>query len=683
MSNAYYPNLFSELKVRGKTYRNRIQTAPTMFAQACFMPDISENVMRMVEKRAAGGAAAVCVGEVGVNSKEGSCFNLVPTDYSVHSGKFFDAACEYADRIKRHGALAFAEFSHEGKDANQLAFNAIWGGENGKDSDHVAYGPVDEVRPDGGVVKAFDEESMQSLCDDLEKCCGFMKAAGFDGVLLHGGHGFLIQQFISPLFNKRTDEYGGSIENRAKFPIRLFEAMRKGLGEDMILEMRLSAEDRLPGGMTIDDVVEFAKLIDGKIDVFQVSCGIKLMGNRTNTFSDMYDVHGVNVEYARKIKAVMKKTKVAVVGGLNNPDQCEEIISSGAADLVVFGRQAFADPDFANKAASGHADDIRRCVRCFQCYPGAPEHETDVDIFHDLSPEESAKASSPASMGKCAINPHSNFALYEDRMPKPEASRNVLIVGGGPAGMQAAITAKERGHHVTLVEKSGRLGGIVNFTDYDDCKTDLHNFKNLLVREAEEAADDLRLNTEVTADLIAEVKPDAVILAIGAYEAPLPVKGGERMMKILDVYQENPQIGKKVVIIGGGNSGCETGILLTESDKDVTVLEMADRLSPACMGCYRVSMIDEMDKRGVKYFTGIRCTEVTEEGVKAADKEGKELFYPADTVINACGMKSNPTEEIEKLCAGIPVIKKIGDCSHVGKVGDAVSAGHIAALEIV
>lgn len=681
MSNEYYPNLFSEMTVRGNIYRNRIQTAPTMFAQACFMPDIAENVFNMIEKRAAGGAAAVCVGEVGVNSKEGSCFNLVPQDYAVHEGPFFDAASQYAARIHKHGALAFAEFSHEGQDANQLAFNALWGGADGSE-DHVAYGPVDMVRPDGGVVKAFDEESMQALCDDMEKCCAFMRAAGFDGVLLHGGHGFLIQQFISPLFNKRTDEYGGSIENRAKFPIRLFEAMRKGLGEEGILEMRLSAEDKLPGGMTINDVVGFAKLIDGKIDVFQVSCGIKLMGNKTNTFSDMYDIHGVNVEFARQIKAVMNTTKVAVIGGINSPELGEEIISSGAADLIVLGRQSFADPDFAKKARSGHACDIRRCVRCFQCYPGAPEHPTDIDIFHDLSPEEAQKASSPASMGKCAINPHSNFALYEDKMPKPEASRSVLIVGGGAAGMQAAITAKERGHHVTLVEKSDKLGGIVNFTDYDDCKEDLHNFKNLLVREATEAADELLLNTEVTEDLISRLEPDQVLLAVGSHEAALPIPGNERMMKILDVFTDDPKIGDRVVLIGGGNSGCETGIMLTESGKDVTVLEMGERLSPACTGCYRNAMIDEMDKRGVKYFTSIRCTEVTEDGVKAVDKEGNEIFYEADTVINACGMKANDTEEIIRLCGNIPV-KKIGDCEHIGKVGDAVSAGHMAALEIL
>lgn len=678
--NEYFPNLFSEMTIRNHTYRNRIQTAPTMFAQACFMPDISENVMRMVENRARGGAAAVCVGEVGVNAREGSCFNLEPTDYAVHSGKFFDAAREYAHRIKQHGALAFAEFSHEGKDANQLAFNALWGGVDAA-SDHVAYGPVDEVRPDGGVVKAFDKASMEELCQDMEKCTSFMKAAGFDGVLLHGGHGFLIQQFVSPLFNTRTDEYGGSMENRARFPIRIFEAMRRGMGEDMILELRLSAEDKLPGGMTIDDVVEFAKLIDGKIDVFQVSCGIKLLGNRTNTFSDMYDIHGVNVEFARKIKAVMKKTKVAVIGGLNSPEQCEEIIASGAADLVVLGRQAFADPEFARKAETGRAEEIRRCVRCFQCYPGAPEHETDVDIFHDLSPEEAAKATSPASMGKCAINPHSNLGLYEDRLPKPEASRRVLIVGGGMAGMQAAITASERGHQVTLIEKEDRLGGIINFTDHDACKEDLCNFKNVLTGEVKRKVSDIRLGQCLTSALMQEVKPDIVLLCVGSVPGKIPLPGRERMTDAIDVYADLDHQGGRIVIIGGGNTGCETGITLAETGRDVTVLEMGSRMAPECAGCYRTAMMDEMDKRKVRYETDTVCREITADGV-CAERKGEEVFYPADTVINACGMKARDTGELEAICGTVPFVK-VGDCRQVGKVGSAISDAHMAALQII
>lgn len=676
-----YPNLFSPLTIRGHVYRNRIQTAPTMFAHAAFIPEVSENIFRLWEKRAAGGAAVVCVGEVGVNDKEGATFNLVKTDYSVHSGPFFDVAKEYAARIKKHGALAFAELCHEGQEANPVAFGRIWGDGSPSVSDHAAYGPVDLIRPDGGVVKAFDADSMASTCRDLETCAAFIRAAGFDGILFHGGHGFVVQQFISPLFNQRTDEFGGSMENRAKFPLMMFDALRRGMGPDMILELRMSAEDHLPGGMTDEDVKEFARLIDGKIDVLHVSTGIKWIGNRTGTFSDMYDAHGLNLDHAHKIKSVLTKTKISVVGGLNDPDLCENAIASGAADLVVFGRQAFADPEFPNKAACGKADRIRRCVRCFHCYPGIKEHETDIDIFTDLSPEEAAKAASPAAMGNCAINPESNLALYPDRMPRPIHQRKVLVIGGGVAGMQAAITATERGHKVVLVEKSDRLGGTLNFTDYDELKQDLNNFKNVLVTEASESAE-VRLNCEADADLIAEIAPDHIIIANGCEPRTIPIPGVETTINALSAYSEADRIGRRVVIIGGGMAGCETGLFLRHLGHDVLLLEMLPRLAPEVTGYYRVSMIDEMDKRGVTYLTETKCEKITIEGVYALDKNGAEQFYPADTVVLSVGMKSADTAALTALCGSIPYTL-VGDCETVGNVATCVSSGYMAAMNIL
>ena len=674
-----FPHLFSPLEIRGHVYRNRIETAPTMFAHAAFIPDISKNIYRMIEDRAAGGAAAVCIGETGINNKEGSSLSLVPTDYHIHSGPFFDVCCKYVELIHKHGALAFAEFCHEGQDANQLAFTKLWGG--GADmGDHVAYGPVDMIRPDGGVVKAFDEASMDNLCADLEVAAKFVKAAGYDGILLHGGHGFIIQQFVSPLFNTRTDEYGGSIANRAKFPIKIFEALRRGMGEDMILELRMSGEDGLPGGMTDDDVAAFAHEIDGKIDVFHVSTGLKLKGNRTGTFSDMYDLHGLNVEHARKIKAQMAKTKVAVIGGLNSPEHCEEIIASGAADLVSIGRQAFADTEFANKAACGHSADIRRCVRCFRCYPGVAEHPTDIDIF-DLPPEQAAKASAPSSMGHCSINPKSNLGFCADDLPKPEQSRNVLVIGGGVAGMQAAITAAERGHQVTLVDRSDRLGGILNFTDYDEDKVDLRNFKDLMIREVS-ACSKVLLNQEADQALIDTVAPDHIIIATGSSPKVPPIPGTELAIQALDTYSPDCAIGQRVVIIGGGSTACETGLNLRAQGHDVTILGRNPRLAPETTGYYRVSMIDELDKRGIAYLVSTACTSIEADGVHAKNAVGEDVVYPADTIVLCTGMQANDTSALEALCGSIPHTC-IGDCVKADNVATATSTAYEAALNIL
>ena len=323
-----------------------------------------------------------------------------------------------------------------------------------------------------------------------------MMAAGFDGILLHGGHGFLFQEFISPHFNTRTDKYGGSMENRARFPLKVLKALRDAAGEDMILELRVSAEDGLPGGMTIDDCVEFCKLIDGKVDIIHVSNGLKWVGYRTHTMTSMYDAHGYNAPFAEAIKKAVRQSKVAVIGGINSPELAEDIIASGKADLVVLGRQAFADPEFPNKAASGREDLIRRCVRCFHCYPGAyREHETELPL-EEFVPFVLPKMLSV--VGQCAINPISNFHINSEDFAVPAGSRRVLVVGGGVAGMQAAITASERGHKVTLAERSGVLGGILNFTDHDVNKGDLRLFKDVLIREVEAKGIAVHLNTEVT-----------------------------------------------------------------------------------------------------------------------------------------------------------------------------------------
>ncbi len=274
------------------------------------------------------------------------------------------------------------------------------------------------------------------------------------------------------------------MENRSRFPLRVLGALREAGGEDMILELRFSAEDGVAGGMTIDDTVEFCRLIDGKVDIIHVSNGLKWIGARTHQFTTMYDAHGFNAPFAERIKKAVTTSKVAVIGGINSPELAEQIITKGQADFVILARQAFADPEFPNKAATGREDLIRRCVRCFHCYPGGfPEHETELPFAEFMA---WVRPKLLAQVGQCAINPLTNFHIDPEQYPEPAGSRKVLVVGGGVAGMQAAITASERGHRVTLAEKiRGVLGGTLNFTDHDAYKTDLRNFKNVLIREIE------------------------------------------------------------------------------------------------------------------------------------------------------------------------------------------------------
>ena len=670
MSN--YTALLSPLNIRGHHYKNRIISAPTLFAHSVFIPEIRENVFRMVEKRAKGGCAEVPTGEICFNFEEGICAFVEPFDYNDTESYEFKSFQEYARRIKENGAVAMIEFCHEAGRAETKP-------------PYVPYGPSAFLREDGVQVHEMTEEIMDKICKDLRTAIRFMKKAGFDGVLFHGGHGFIFQQFISPWTNHRTDEYGGSMENRARFPMRMLREMREEMGEDMVLELRISAQDGVEGGMTIDDLVEFCKIIDGMADIIQISNGLKWAGNRTYTFTDMYDAHGHNVQYAAKVKAAVTKSKVAVIGGINSPEFANQVIAEGKTDFVVMGRQMYADPEFANKVAAGKPETIRRCVRCFQCYPGTKEHETDLPFEVRFTEEEKLRIFNPASMGRCAINPHSNFRLYEEQYPLPESPKKVLVVGGGVAGLQAALSAAERGNQVILAEATDELGGVLNFTEKDPDKVDLCNAKNVIINDVENSSVEIRMNTTVTEAMMAEIKPDVLILAVGADPIKPKIPGIEHAISAVEMYQDLSKVGDKVALIGGGLVGCEVGLMLREMEKDVTVIEMQDILAREAWCMYRTALIDEVYKRDMRFMLSTSCKEILPDGV-VVSKDGEEQVIPADTIIYSVGMRSR-TEVVETLKnaaenMGIEKIFVIGDAKKAGKVGDATFDGHFAALNI-
>ncbi len=667
-----FPHVFEPITIRGKVYKNRLIAAPTMFAHSIFtIPPMKENVYRMVENRAKGGFGAVSTGEHPVNAEEGTAlFYEHHMDFTKTEGPDFEAIREYADRIKKHGAICYFEFCHEGARAEHNPPYSPWG-------------PDGYVRDDGVEVKALDLPMMEKICNDFYNISAYAKACGFDGVLVHGGHGFIMQQFISPWTNHRTDEFGGSMENRARFPKMLIDACRRGIGEDGIIELRFSAEDGVEGGMTIDDTVEFCREIDGLVDIIHVSNGLKWAGNQTKTFSSFLEPHGLNVEYAAKIKAAVKVSKVAVVGGFNSPEHCEEVLAAGKADFIELARQGFADPDFPNKALNGQEDSIRRCVRCFGCYPGFCEHPTDIPLFEKIGPEEAMKIYSPFAMGKCAINPNSGFGWYPETMPEPQGSRKVLIVGGGVGGMQAAITCAQRGHKAVLLEKTDRLGGTMNFTDVDEDKVDIRNFKNLLIREVAQCGTDIRLNTELTPALIEEIKPDVIIVAVGGHLVPAPIEGVENARDVMAAYYDLDSIGKKVVMVGSGLTACEVALHLANNGRDVTVLCRRDMMAYETFGYYRNALLDAMDARGIHQMLKTKTVSIAKDGV-TVERDSENFVVPADTVMYSTGIRPNAklVEAIRAMAGEIPV-KVIGDALASGKMGDAVRGGYMAAMEIV
>ncbi len=654
MSSKRFPHLFSPLKVGTHTYKNRIIAAPIYCGTFGTIPFLSSVFFQAFEGRSMGGCAQVTVGETPVDFEYANREPFEPIDYTRFDGPSFEALKKAAGMIKGSGAFALIELSHCGE--SKLFIPGL----------KNPIGPMGYVRGDGVEVLAMDEGMMHAVSDNFVTSARFMKKAGFDGVMIHSGLGWLLNQFLSRRTNSRTDAYGGSLENRAKFPIHVIRSVREAMGRDFIVEVRVSGDERIEHGMEIGEVAAFCKMIEGLVDIIHVSVGLYRDPILSGQFSSLFEPHGLNAGLSAVIKKAVS-IPVTVVGGINSPELAEQLISEGKCDFVALARQLTADPAFAHKAESGNDDDIAPCIRCYKCFPGPLE-----DNIDDLS-----------ALFGCSVNPEAFY--FDDAVlhSKPQGSRNVLVVGGGIAGMYASVVAADRGHKVTLVEKSGTLGGLLKLTDMDAYKGDLQAFKDLLVRRVKKRDIKVVMGKEVAPVDMRSFGADAVILAIGSSPVILPIAGIEHAMKALEVYDDIDRIGQKVIMVGGGLVGCEVGLHLAKNGRDVTVIEMLDEVARDAYKMHRIGLVHEMDKMLV-YKTGLKCVAITTGGVKTVNKAHKEELFAADTVVYAVGMNAHKKEaENLRLAAGDVPVYEVGDCVSAAKVYDAVRQAFIAAMSIL
>ena len=506
--NCKYPLLFQPLKVNKVVLKNRIISAP-----------LGSNTDKSLS-----GIGMIIRGTSG--SVDDSRMRLTPGPYCF--ADLFKAAKvrNEVSLIRQRGAKAEFELCHCGQ------FAMVEKGD-------YAIGPVSFTRKDGTEVRAMDEEMMNDIADKFAKSARDAKEYGFDGVLLHFGHGWLPAEFLSPYFNKRTDEYGGSFENRIKFPTMIVDRVRKAVGPDYMLDMRISGDEHIEGGMKIDEVAAFIKSIEDKIDMVHISCGVEV-SNDTKIYMSptAYAPHKINVELAKIVKQQVK-IPVAVVGGIMTPEEAEEILEQGCADAIVVGRQLIADPWWAKKAWEGRSEDITPCIRCMNCY----------NPYQYRTEEEKQSHVGMNSVPCCSVNPR---YLHEDRVPNQvapaEVKKKVVVVGGGPAGMKAAVTAAQRGHQVILLEKESVLGGQLICSEYDATKQDLKRFKNYLITQLQKTGVEVRLNTKATPEMVREMSADSIILALGAYpiELPLPGKEKNQVFTSIEAYKNLEKTGEHV-----------------------------------------------------------------------------------------------------------------------------------------
>jgi thioredoxin reductase len=502
-----------------------------------------------------------------------------------------------------------------------------------------------------------------------------------------------------------------------RFPLRILAGVREEVGDDFILEMRISGSERCEGGMPLEEVAEFCTRAQEYVNIIHVSAGVyrdpaatervsDISPNTTGMYPSMYRPNISNLHEASYIKKRVS-IPVCIVGGIRSPEDAEKIIAAGLVDLVAMGRQVNkADPNFANKVTANHPEEIDRCVRCGMCMGGTMATLRDKD-FEELGipkSEGQPEFSGPPTfvvpadtdffkffekplMGGacpdyCTVNPyHDRKDMMPDgTLPRTRVVKKILVIGGGMGGMQAAITAADIGFDVVLAEKTGSLGGTFKFADHDTHKYDLKIYKDRLIHRVKSRCwIDLRLNTEVDADFIKAEKPDFIICAVGAVQSAPPIPGlREYARPLLEAYGDNVR-GKRVVMLGGGLAGCEAASDFADRGaKSVDIVEMMDTLAPGPKDTHKIDLFRLLDKLGVGQHPSTKVQKI-EKGVVTADRNGETVTFEADLITYALGMKAVPTDEL-RAAAGETPFELVGDCVQPTKVYHAIYDGVTAAI---
>lgn len=635
-----YKHVMQPVRVGRHLLKNRIIAAPVTLHSASngeIYP--SEAAMNFFVQRARAGAGlVVCAG-----------VKLLPvSDDGEHAGwdiyrhNAMNRLAELAERIHFYGAAASMELIGIFEDGYTASAS-------GTLMDGMTLGreiPVSE---------------MMRYKEGYAHAAQVLMELGYDGILLHFGHSIPVAQFLSPLTNSRTDQYGGSFENRVRYLVEILTAIRERVGDKLIIEVRMSASEFKAGGIDIEEGLKIAEVFQQYADIVQASCGMVTPDLMCRTHPGDFLPPNPNVFLAENFKKSGRISAfVTAIGGIGSLKDADNIIASEKADFVAMSRSLIADPGLIPKSLAGRAGDVVPCIKCMRC------HDSTVYGY----------------FFQCSVNPVIGIMQYLDEMiSKAVKVRRVAVIGGGPAGMCAALTARKRGHIVTLYEKTDSLGGALKFADQVAFKYSLAGFKNYLIDQIGQSDITVCLGKAVSPEDLKEHEYDAVVAALGAEPIVPPIPGIEYAVEATGIYGREQTVGERVVVIGGGQVGCETALHLARAGKQVTIVEMQEKLAPDASRTHRDDILTEMQKEsGLMVITGARCTAV-EENFVIFEKGYKCDSLPADLVILAAGMKPR-TVQADAFAPVSPGFWEIGDCRKARTVEQAVREGYFAGINI-
>jgi 2,4-dienoyl-CoA reductase-like NADH-dependent reductase (Old Yellow Enzyme family)/thioredoxin reductase len=634
-----FPHVMSPIRVAGHLLKNRIISAPsTIHTASNGEPYATEAGIGFFEDRAKAGVGLVTCAGVSIG---GAHNDGVHASWDLTVPNHTNRLCDMVERIHLHGAKCTMELIGVFPDGYTVC-----------DGCSIMGSP-----PIGREIPA---EQMMIFKQGYVDAAIELKKCGFDGIMLHFGHSIPIAQFLSPITNRRTDEYGGSTEARCRYPREILQAIREAVGRDMIIEVRMSATEFQQGGIDEAEGIRIAEQLQEFCDIIQASAGMHNPDWMTWTHPCGFLPPTPNVYLAEGFKKSGKITKfVSTIGGIGSLADADAIIESGKADFVVMSRSFIADLDIIHKGMEGRQEDVTPCVKCMRC------HDSDNYAQHM----------------QCTVNPRVGLETAIDAMPMPSSSKKVAVIGGGPAGMKAALTAAERGHEVTLFEKSDHLGGALEFSDYVSFKYPLKEYKDFLICQIEKSPVTVRLNDTATPEGIVADGFDAVIAAVGAEPIVPPIPGIETTVVATDIYGKEDTLGDNVVVIGGGQVGCETALHLAKMGKKVTLIEMQTELAPDASRTHRDElMIELQNEANLTTICGACCGGIANAEVTYV-KDGRPNSVSAQNIILAVGMKPK-IAEADSFMGITPKYFEVGDCVKARTVEWATKEAFYAALNI-
>jgi len=649
MTTSQFNKLFEPTSIGKMKLKNRLVLPPMAMMLADEDGTVSRRTIDYYEARAKGGMGLIIVE---ITAPALQCTGI--HQLSLGDDRFIPGWKKLARAVHSHGA----------KIAAQLQHNTMEKREGGM----VQVGPSPVIVP-ARVMGIPGNPPHELTIAEIEQTVGWFaaaagraKKAGCDGVEIHGAHQYLIAAFLSPATNRREDKYGGSAENRARFLVEILEACRKEAGADFPLWVRLNGQEwGVDNGVTIEETKQVVQLaVQAGAQAIHVS---GYGAGSYSTTAPLADTPGMLVPLAAEVKKVTNVPIITV--GRMDLMLGEQVLQESKADLIAIGRRNIADPELALKTAQGRTDEINACINCMECIerrtPGEPLGERSTT---------------------CTIN----AALGREREYQIKPARKkkkVVIIGGGPAGMVAARVAALRGHKVTLLEKTGKLGGQLNEASVPPFKGDIATWVKYLVGQMSKTGVEVRLNSTATPSVVEELKPDVIVVACGGVPLMPAIPGinSPSVVTARNVLSGEKQAGQRVVVIGGGTVGCETGLYLAQKGKQVTIIEILKRAASDMYPMVRRRLMDGLRSSRVAIHTGACCEEIKDGGVTVTVSEGKSETIPADTVVIAVGYGTD-SSLLDAVRGKVPEVYCIGDASKPRRIFEAVQEGYKTGLSI-